>query len=95
MCCGDGGFGRGSCGHVDVRRKPSQSVGDAFGASFVGIYSVAAIVVQSWTKVPPVDSMRCPRFAVVGFVVNEDFCTGRSEWCTVEVELTKDEGLSG
>ena len=95
MCSGDCGVGGGSSGHVDVSRKPGESIGDSFGASFVGIDSVASIVVQSRTKVPAVNAMRCPRFAIVGFVVNEDFCAGWSQWCTVEIELTEDQGLSG
>lgn len=86
----DGGFGGGCGGHMDFSWKPGKSVGDTFGSCFIGVDSVAPVVVHSRTKVPSVDAMGSPGFASVWFDVDEDAGTGGCHGSAVEVEGSED-----
>ena len=93
MGSGNGRF-VGGCGrHFNIGGKPGKGVGDAFGAGFVCVDAVAAVVVHSWSEVPPFDAVRCPCCTVVGFLMDQNFCSRGREWGAVEVEGPENKGL--
>jgi len=77
--------GRGS-GHGDGAGQPHDGVRNVLCLSVRSPYSVAAIRVQGWAKVPAVNAMGCPTAADAGFFMDDDASSRWGNGGVVEVE---------
>ena len=90
LCGGGGKLERRGGRHLDLRRKPGEGVGDAFGRSGVGPDRVATIVLEGGADVPAFDGVGCPGFVHGRWLVDEDTSTGRSKRRAIEVKRAVD-----
>lgn len=69
--------GRRGFGHVEVAREELDSATNAFGMCLCDKNAIAAIVLWGMANIPSVNAVGCPRFALAGSLMEDDFC---AEW---------------
>jgi hypothetical protein len=77
-------------GHGDLRWEPSKGVGDAFFLGGPNVGTVAAVGMEGWSNVPPIDAMGRPGLPNSGLVVDENVDTGGGDGGSIEVIVAID-----
>jgi hypothetical protein len=84
-CCLAQALIGGDLGERDVVGEPVYCEGVTDSKSAWYIAFVASIVLKRRANIPSVDAVGCHVRSLLRSDVDDDFCTGRSEWALVEV----------
>ena len=89
------GIGGGAVGDPNFGWKPYDGIANAGLTGFPNPNAVATVGIHGGAKIPAVEAVGRPGFAVFGFFVGYDAAAWWTERCAVEIEGTVDLGVGG